>query len=233
MRLFVGVTLSAEARAFVDGVRANACSRLPSLPAPTHAAAGGSSIKWVPAADFHVTLQYIGAQPESALPGMCAALRAQAEQMTSFDLQLEGITCTFRHTRKPTQKPPPPRVLFVPLVEDDGSKQLCALAGRVTAALKEGGFLRDLKKRDLEKAFTPHVTIARVTQSSSAVETEALLELLKQDQATTKEDVAPARASFGVDSIILYETVKLEQGQEYQMREVFRFPQSSHQLAET
>jgi 2'-5' RNA ligase len=106
----------------------------------------GPSVAWVPAANLHVTLQFLGNQPEERLAAATEALHAAAAVTAPFEVTLHGIGAFPGLER--------PRILWVGLAL--GALEVRALQERVAVALAREGFPRE------DRAWHPHLTIGRV-----------------------------------------------------------------------
>jgi len=103
----------------------------------------GTSVKWVPAENLHVTLKFLG---ESAVDtgGIINALKTVRQE--KFQAELRGLGCfpNLKH----------PKIIFAAVGE--GASQLKTLASAVEDALEPLGFAKE------ERGFHPHITIGRV-----------------------------------------------------------------------
>jgi len=133
IRAFVAILLDETVRAAVAAV----AERLRPL---------GGSVAWVPAANLHLTLQFLGEQPEERLAAAEAALDAAAARSAPIETALHGIGA-FPGLEQP-------RILWVGLAQ--GAPEVRALQARVAEALAREGFPRE------ERPWHPHLTIGRV-----------------------------------------------------------------------
>jgi 2'-5' RNA ligase len=137
---------------------------------------GVEGAHWMPADTYHLTLRFIGesGRPQAEeLDTMLSAI-----EMPPFEVALAGIDYFGTSSR--------PRVLWAGV---DPSLALHRLARKVNRAARQAEFPRD------ERAFTPHVTIARL-HGTSLIETMAFV----QQKALFR---APA---FAVDHFTLFES---------------------------
>ena len=102
-------------------------------------------LRWVPAAQRHLTLRFFDELPEGRVEDVRGAAGAAAAGMSRFDLELEGVGCF----------PPrgPAKVLWVGC--GAGREALVALAEAISRALEVRGFPGDTRP------FSPHLTLAR------------------------------------------------------------------------
>ena len=151
LRLFVAVTLPAEAR--------EAIARL------IHAlrAADVSGLRLVNPEGVHFTLKFLGNVDSSRVSVLTDALDAAGEGAAPFALQLGGVGA-FPNPRSP-------RVLWAGVSGD--TESLTALASRVDDTCSTLGFSRE------RRPFSPHLTLARVRESASAHERQHSATIIK------------------------------------------------------
>jgi 2'-5' RNA ligase len=106
----------------------------------------GGAVAWVPAANLHLTLYFLGEQPEERLTAAAAALDDVAARSRPIEVALHGIGAFPGLER--------PRILWVGLAQ--GALEVRALQARLAEALAREGFPRE------ERAWHPHLTIGRV-----------------------------------------------------------------------
>jgi 2'-5' RNA ligase len=135
MRLFVAVELD-------EAVRERLARELEPLRALPEAPRG---LRWLPAESWHVTLQFLGEVQDSMLDPLRSACAQAGTAVSAFELVLAGAGAF---------KPRAARVLW--LGARTGSSDLAALAEAVTARTEPLGFAAE------ERAFSAHVTIARI-----------------------------------------------------------------------
>jgi 2'-5' RNA ligase len=132
VRLFLAINLPGEER-----------ERLSNETAPLRAA--GLPVRWVPPANLHLTLRFLGSVEASLVqPIMEAAARA-VDGLEAFDVPISGVGAF--------PGPHRPRVLWI------GAKDVPPLR-RLHAALEEA--LAPLGFAPGGRAFQPHVTLGRV-----------------------------------------------------------------------
>jgi 2'-5' RNA ligase len=135
VRLFVALEIPPAVR---DNLAAQ-IKELRDLPAPL----ADKRLRWVRPENLHVTLQFIGEVEATKLDGIRSALTAMG-MAAPVDLHFRGLGFF------PDEKHP--RVLWVGL---KASGNLPVLARDIDHALEAQGIQRD------ERAFTPHLTLAR------------------------------------------------------------------------
>ena len=150
MRLFVAVNLPAEVRRSVASCTEGLRQAAPSL-------------AWVRTELLHVTIKFLGEQPESSLSKLHAALAAAAKRVPSREVTLEG-TGTFPNLARP-------RVVWLGMTEGG---VLARLVGELDRELAPLGFAPETR------AFRPHVTLARVKHALSGKERGSLANAMAQ-----------------------------------------------------
>jgi 2'-5' RNA ligase len=137
IRAFIAVTLDPIV---IDRV-ADACAQL-----ERHIA----GVRWVPPANFHLTLKFLGAIDETMVEPLGVALREELRLFPRFTINAKGLGVF--------PSPKRPRVLWVGLTGD----RLVTLASMVESALQPLGFAPETRK------FAPHLTIGRWREEGSA-----------------------------------------------------------------
>ena len=107
----------------------------------------GASVKWVEAANLHLTLLFLGEVEDRDLAAICRATSKVAAEIDPFTLSLEGVGC-FPNMRRP-------RVLWVGVGE--GKEAVTALHAALELPLLEMGCYR----RE-SRPYAPHLTLGRV-----------------------------------------------------------------------
>ena len=140
MRLFVGIELE-------DAVTAAAADLGQALKARLSAVSPGFSARWVPAANLHITLWFIGEVAEPRALELAERLRAPFDQ-APFQLGLRGCGAF------PSSGAP--RVLWI--ATTDGTDAMRTLYHRLEGRLGPLGFEAE------RRPYSPHLTIARVKE---------------------------------------------------------------------
>jgi 2'-5' RNA ligase len=107
-------------------------------------------VRWVAAANLHLTLQFLGDVDAGRIPALREALDVAVSGHRAFRLGLRGAGAF--------PSPERPRVLWVGAGE--GAAAASALATSVAAALAPLGFAPE------ERRFLPHLTVGRVGSPS-------------------------------------------------------------------
>jgi len=148
-------------------------------------------VLWVPAANLHATLKFLGWARAEAIEGIRDAVGELVRGRKGFEVVARGVGAF------PGENDA--RVLWAGL--EDPSGQLAALAGAVEAHMERLGFARE------KRAYHPHVTLGRVKEGGrSGAEVLA---------------AARPVADFGsslVREVVLYESKMMSEGSEYTPR---------------
>ena len=181
LRLFVAVTLPAEAR----DTLAQVVARLRD--------AGLRGVRTVAPEGVHVTLKFLGNVEAGRVRELSDALDAAAGGVAPFELAVEGAGA-FPDERAP-------RVLWAGVAGDTDA--LAALARRVDEACAALGFPRE------RRAFSPHLTIARLRDTASAEDRRRAGEALA---AIRLDNATP----FVVDAVQLIKSTLTPSGAVYE-----------------
>ena len=103
-------------------------------------------IRWLPPANFHLTLKFLGDIDEAKVEPIAAALERDLCPFSCFTINAKGLG-VFPDLKRP-------RILWVGLIGDE----LNVLASKVERVLIPFGFAAE------KRAFTPHLTVGRWRQ---------------------------------------------------------------------
>jgi 2'-5' RNA ligase len=138
MRLFIGVELP-------DAVKEMAAKQLDDVKERVRKAAPSAAIRWVEAANLHITLWFIGEVDETRADALRSSMQPPFAT-PRFDVKLEGLGAF-----------PPggtPRVIWIGMTA--GREPLVALHGEIRDRLAPLGYEPEARP------FSPHLTVARV-----------------------------------------------------------------------
>jgi len=141
--------------------------------------AGGGGVKWVQPGGVHLTLKFLGYVDEARVPALVQALTRACEGFGPLEVALSGLGVF--------PSPSRPRVAWVGL--SGGVETLLRLQEGVEKVLSPFGFPRE------DRAFTPHLTIARLREGVAPDEARAF------GQAFLR--ASPESVSFKVEGISL------------------------------
>jgi RNA 2',3'-cyclic 3'-phosphodiesterase len=168
-RLFIGLELPASSKALMEELDP-----------------GLSGLRWLPAAQLHLTLSFLGDVAQEQQTALHDSLRHV--RVPSFFLPLQGVGF-FRARGRPS-------VVWIGVGK--GHPHLFALHKHVQDALLHAGLEPDLKP------FHPHVTVAR----SCGISTQGLQPWIRRHES---DDFG----IFEVKDFILYSSILAPRGSEY------------------
>ena len=146
-------------------------------------------VLWVPAANLHVTVKFLGWTRPDAVEAARDAVGALVAKWKGFEVTARGVGAFPRETDA--------RVLWAGV--EDPSGQLGKLAAAVEARMEQLGFEKETR------AYHPHVTLGRVKEGGKSAP-----ELLA---------AARSVAEFGsslIREVVLYESKMKSTGSEYE-----------------
>jgi len=170
MRLFVAINLPPDLRAAVW--TATGALREAGLP-----------VRWVGAAQLHVTMQFLGEVSNERSAQTVAAVEHAARESRILELSVQGFGA-FPSLRNP-------RVVWIGIQD---APDLTDLHGRLDRKLAEAGYDRE------ERRFHPHVTLGRVKRGahgSELRELESLAGSVALCETFTAETVDLMRSHLG------------------------------------
>ena len=126
-------------------------------------------IRWVQAEGLHLTIRFLGAAPQDAVPPIADAVRAVAASTDPFDVILHGAGAFPSVDR--------PRVLFLAITE--GGDALRQVAESLDDRLEGAGWSRPARP------FRPHLTVARTDAAPYDAGSAAARALTVAGSATT------------------------------------------------
>jgi 2'-5' RNA ligase len=141
LRAFIAVDLTPDIRAQLEAL----AGRLRRLP-------GQEGLRFVAAAGVHLSVKFLGEISPALAADLGGALDTAARRVPAFAIRVQGIGC-FPNPRQP-------RVLWVGL--HDPRRMLLALQSAVEEACA------DLRLPKEDRAFSPHLTLARVRREGGA-----------------------------------------------------------------
>ena len=145
-------------------------------------------IRWLPPANFHLTLKFLGNVDEAKIAPIAAALERDLYPFSCFTINAKGLG-VFPDLKRP-------RILWVGLVGDE----LNALASRVEKALVPFGFAAE------RRAFTPHLTVGRWREFNGSSR-----ELGEEVEKWQGHDFGRSK----VDEVVLFQSVLKPEGAVY------------------
>jgi len=110
-----------------------------------------AKMRWVAAANMHLTMQFLGDVDEGIIPAVCGAAEAAAASVQPFDFEVKGVVCV----------PPAGRLRMIWASVIDTSGGLAGLHEALAGELAGAGFQPE------GRPFRPHLTLARIKQIRS------------------------------------------------------------------
>jgi len=153
----------------------------------------GFRVAWVPAANLHLTLRFLGSIGEELVEGVAGACQRVAARHQPFEAKAVGLGA-FPSAQKPN-------ILWVGV---EAPPALAALQREIEGAMVELGFEKE------ERAYHPHVTVGRVKEhrdsaaelwkSDALVGASTFTEIVVYESKTRSagaEYIARARVALG------------------------------------
>lgn len=176
-RLFLAVNLSVAATRKI----AEAVGRMRPV-----ADKKGMRVGWVPAANLHVTLKFLGWTRAEVASAIQDRVLEVVKGVRVFDVGARGVGAY------PTVSAA--RVIWAGVL--DGAGVLAGIAGKLDAAMAGLGFPRE------DRAYSPHVTLGRVKEGKGAEEVLAPFRGMDFGNSLIRE-------------VVLYESLMRSSGSEY------------------
>jgi 2'-5' RNA ligase len=132
---------------------------------PLRSAIDSTIVRWVPPANIHLTLKFLGDVSDSNLQFLNQMLNVEARQHRPFAIQIGGLGSF------PTPKRP--RVIWIGA---QAPADLESLWRGIEAAATRLGYQAE------ERSFSPHLTIGRVRQNISTADLQRLRLALESTQ---------------------------------------------------
>ena len=149
-RLFVAIPIPTDIAA-----------RIGELVADVQTALGpaGQRVRWIQMEGLHVTLRFLGPTPKSQIEAVASAVERSARRSGPFELRVGGAGAF--------PDPVRPRALWLGI--RSGAAELGQLSSALTEALVADGWALE------DRAFRPHMTIARTDGVHAGAEAGSLL----------------------------------------------------------
>jgi 2'-5' RNA ligase len=141
------------------------------------------NIKWVEAANMHLTLAFLGDTEEKRIKFLSSMLKNKCSGFGEFDFNLTG-TGVFKNFRDP-------RVLWVGI---QSAERLIQLNNIIAEGLKLNGFEIE------ERQFRPHLTLGRVKSVRNTENLKSVLEKYRDKHFQIVQ----------VGEVILYESILMQ-----------------------
>jgi 2'-5' RNA ligase len=173
----------------------DAAARVGDLQRTIERSVAAQGLRWTKAAQAHFTLKFLGDQPEESVRVISEAAREAAKGAAPFSVTLQKLG-GFPDARRP-------RVLWIGV--GAGATEMSALAGVLDALLVAKGFAKE------ERAFSPHLTLARIKTRVEGLAATRIIEVGPKDEI----------AAFRADCFALMQSLSTPDGVKYTAVESF------------
>jgi 2'-5' RNA ligase len=151
IRAFIAIDLSLDIQHRLDDVLQNYKSQLANIP-----------IRWVAATNIHLTLKFLGDVSLSNLNILTDMIQAEISAHHQFDISVGG-SGAFPNIRQP-------RVIWVGV---EAPPALNAIQNGIETTTTRLGYTRE------ERAFSPHLTLGRVSRNATSQDVKAISKVLE------------------------------------------------------
>ncbi len=146
--------------------------------------------RWVPASNFHLTVEFFGNTPEEYIDGVQKLLDTSTQNVEPFTLELNRVELFPPESRQP-------KVISVAV--GGQKRELVRLHEEIFYRFVGAGY--PLEQRE----YRPHLTIARLPSTKTAARVESIV----------RSHSKIMNSAFSVNEIILFESVPGLDGVEY------------------
>src|SRR4030042_3295225 len=150
IRAFIAIDLSSDIQHRLDEVVHNYMNQLPNIP-----------IRWVAASNIHLTLKFLGDVSVSNLNMLTDLIQAEISSHHQFDISVGG-SGAFPNNRQP-------RIIWIGV---EAPQELALIQAGIETATSRLGYIRE------ERAFSPHLTLGRVSRNASMQDMKAISQAL-------------------------------------------------------
>jgi 2'-5' RNA ligase len=154
IRAFIAIDLTEEIVQRLNDVIGNYKNLLPNIP-----------VRWVPAANIHLTLKFLGDVSLSNLDMLTKMIEAEVSTHHQFEISVGG-SGAFPNFRQP-------RIIWVGV---EAPPELMAIQNAIEATTSKLGYARD------ERAFSPHLTLGRVSHNASVQDVKLIAKILEDNK---------------------------------------------------
>jgi len=151
IRAFIAIDLSMDIQHRLDDVLQNYKSQLTNIP-----------IRWVAATNIHLTLKFLGDVSLSNLNLLTDMIQTEIAAHHQFDISVGGCGA-FPNIRQP-------RVIWVGV---EAPAELTAIQNGIETTTARLGYTRE------ERAFSPHLTLGRVSRNATSQDVKAISKVLE------------------------------------------------------
>jgi RNA 2',3'-cyclic 3'-phosphodiesterase len=151
IRAFIAIDLSQDIQNRLDELVNKYKSLLPQIP-----------IRWVAGSNIHLTLKFLGDVSLSNLNILTDMIQAEVSSHHQFEISVGGAGA-FPNTRQP-------RIIWVGV---EAPPELTAIQNGIEATTGRLGYTRE------ERAFSPHLTLGRVSRNATSQEVKVISKALE------------------------------------------------------
>jgi 2'-5' RNA ligase len=150
IRAFIAIDLSKEIQQRLNEVLNNYTTLLEKIP-----------VRWVHVSNIHLTLKFLGEVSSSNLNMLTDMIQAEVMGHHQFDISVGG-SGAFPNNRQP-------RIIWIGV---EAPQELTLIQAGIEAATSRLGYTRE------ERAFSPHLTLGRVSRNASMQDMKAISQAL-------------------------------------------------------
>jgi 2'-5' RNA ligase len=151
IRAFIAIDLSTDIQQRLDDVVQNYKTQLADIP-----------IRWLAASNIHLTLKFLGDVSVSNLKILTEMIQAEISSHHQFEISVGG-SGAFPNIRQP-------RIIWVGV---EAPTELTAIKNGIEATTGRLGYTRE------ERAFSPHLTLGRVSRNITSLEVKVITKVLE------------------------------------------------------
>jgi 2'-5' RNA ligase len=154
IRAFIAIDLSTEIQQRLNDVLDNYKTLLSKIP-----------IRWVPVTNIHLTLKFLGELSTSNLNILTDMIKTEVTSHHQFEISVGG-SGAFPNIRQP-------RIIWVGV---EAPPELASIQIGIESATARLGYARE------ERAFSPHLTIGRISRNVSMLEVKVISQTLENNR---------------------------------------------------
>lgn len=154
IRAFIAIDLSPEIQHKLDTVLLNFKSQLNDI-----------AVRWVPVTNIHLTLKFLGDVSIANLNILTDMIQAEVSSHSQFEISV-GMAGAFPNNRQP-------RIIWIGV---EAPAELSQIQHGIEISAARLGYARE------ERAFSPHLTIGRVSRNAGSQDVKAISQCLENNK---------------------------------------------------
>jgi 2'-5' RNA ligase len=154
IRAFIAIELSLEIHKRLDEALNHFRAQTPEIP-----------IRWVPVTNIHLTLKFLGDVSTSNIQILTDMIQVEVSSHHQFEISVGG-SGAYPNIRQP-------RVIWVGV---EAPQELTAIRNGIESATARLGYTRE------ERAFSPHLTLGRVSRNATSQDLKIISQVLIKDR---------------------------------------------------